>query len=107
MCLNPVGKRSGQNVISYVPLQRRKMECMSDIVQQNVEKARSQQKRWYDRNTSEWTLQSEDQVLVTSAMELTAQWQGFYRMLNAVGKSIMQSICMIIGRKINFWYWLK
>jgi hypothetical protein len=71
-----------QNIVSYVLLQREKMERMKEIVHSNLERARSQQNRWYDQNSHERSFNPNDQVLVllpTSALKLSAQWQGPYR----------------------------
>ena len=83
------GKRSSQDVLSYILLMRDRMSAMNEQVQQNLKSAATRQKRWYDRNARDRTLQAGDQVLVllpTSTSKLTAQWQGPYRVLNRVGK---------------------
>lgn len=82
------GKHSSQYVLSYILLMRDRMSAMSEQVQQNLKSAATRQKRWYDRNARDRTLQAGDQVLVllsTSMSKLTAQWQGPYRVLNCVG----------------------
>ena len=84
-----LGKRSSQDVLSYILLMRDRMSAMSEQVQQNLKSAATRQKRWYNRNARDRTLQAGDQVLVLLSMstsKLTAQWQGPYRVLNRVGK---------------------
>ena len=78
-----------QNIVSYILLQREKMEKMQEIVHSNLEKARRQQKSWYDQNPCERSFNPNDQVLVllpTSASKLSAQWQGPYRIVERRGK---------------------
>ena len=78
-----------QNIVSYILLQREKMEKMQEIVHSNLEKARRQQKSWYDQNSCERSFNPTDQVLVllpTSASKLRAQWQGPYRIIERRGK---------------------
>ena len=65
------------------------MEKMQEIVHSNLEKARRQQKSWYDQNSCERSFNLNDQVLVllpTSASKLSAQWQGPYRIVERRGK---------------------
>ena len=78
-----------RNVVSYVLLQREKMERMKEIVHSNLEKARSHQKTWYDQNSRERSFNPNDQVLVLlpmSASKLSAKWQGPYRVVERRGK---------------------
>ena len=64
-----------ESVLSHVMLVRERIEKMTSLVQQNMRKAQSNQKRWYDRTARERTLKSGDRVLVllpTSTSKLLA-----------------------------------
>ena len=78
-----------QKVVSYILLQRDKLEAMKEAVHNNLRKAQQQQKVWYDQNSRERSFAAGDWVLVllpTSASKLTAQWQGPYRVVECMGK---------------------
>ena len=62
---------------------------MSELVQENLSKAQSRQKSWYDRNARVREFQPGDPVLVllpTSTSKLLAQWQGPYQVVQRMGK---------------------
>ena len=84
-----VNPKASESVLSHVMVVRERLEKMTDLVQQNMRKAQSQQKRWYDHNARECTLKSGDHVLVllpTSTLKLLAQWQRPYEVLKQVGR---------------------
>ena len=81
--------RSDESTVSYVLLMRERLEKMTTLVQTNMAKAQGQQKRWYDRTARQRAFQAGDQVLVllpTSTSKLTAQWQGPYNVIRAMGR---------------------
>ena len=80
---------SKEDVLSYVMLMRERLEKMASLVQTNMAKAQNQQKRWYDRTARKRVFQPGEQVLVllpTSTSKLTAQWQGPYQVVKAMGR---------------------
>ena len=80
------GKRSDTNVISMM---RERIERMATEVHENMDKARSRQKTWYDKVAREKSFHPGDQVLVllpTSSSKLTAQRQGPYDVIKQIGK---------------------
>lgn len=81
-------KKSDMNVVSYMMLTRERMDRMCEEAQGNMQSARATQKMWYDKKARERTFKSGDEVLVllpTSSSKLTAQWQGPYKVVKAVG----------------------
>ena len=71
-------KRASESIVSYV-LVHEKLEKMSVIVQQNMEKVQKVQKTWYDKNARQRELKEGDEVLVllpSSSNKLLASWQG-------------------------------
>ncbi len=82
-------QESREDVLSYVMLMRERLEKMASLVQMNVSRAQSRQKRWYDRTARQRLFQPGEQVLVllpTSTSKLTAQWQGPYQIVKAMGR---------------------
>ena len=78
-----------EDVLSYVMLMRERLEKMASLVQTNMAKAQDQHKRWYDRTAGKRVFQPAEQVLVllpTSTSKLTAQWQGPYQVIKAMGR---------------------
>ena len=64
-----------------LPFKRDYVSKMSELARENLKKAQTVQKRWYDRNARERTFQAGDQVLVllpSTTNKLLAQWQGPY-----------------------------
>ena len=62
---------------------------MTEIVQENVSKEQSRQKRWYDKGARTREFKPGDLVLVllpTSSNKLLAQWQGPYQIKERKGK---------------------
>ena len=81
--------KSEESAVSHVLLMRERLEKMATLVQTNVAKAQSQQKCWYDKKACQRTFQAGEQALVllsTSTSKLTAQWQGPYQIVRAVGR---------------------
>ena len=79
---------SDMSVVSHVLQMREKFEKMAEVVQDNSQKAQTQQKAWYDRTARQHKLKEGDQVLAllpTSTSKLLAQWQGPYPVIKAVG----------------------
>ena len=67
--------------MSYVLTIQEKLTKMSELASENLARAQSTQKKWYDRNARERKLQVEDNVLVllpSSTNKLLAKWQGPY-----------------------------
>ena len=78
-----------ESAVSYVLLMRERLEKMATLVQTNVAKAQRQQKCWYDKKARQRAFQPGEQALVllpTSTSKLTAQWQGPYQIVRAVGR---------------------
>ena len=74
-------KKSTESVVSYVLTIQEKLTKMSELASENLARAQSTQKKWYDRNARERKLQVEDNVLVllpSSTNKLLAKWQGPY-----------------------------
>ena len=74
-------KKSTESVVSYVLTIQEKLAKMSELACENLKKAQTTQKKWYDRNARERKLQVEDNVLVllpSSTNKLLAKWQGPY-----------------------------
>ena len=70
-------------------MMRDRLEAMSTEARKNKERAKIQQKTWYDKGARERSFQPGDEVLVllpTTAAKLTAQWQGPYTVVEQVGK---------------------
>ena len=73
--------KSSESVVSYILSIQDRIASMADLVGENMQKAQETQKRWYDRNAREKTLEPGEKVLVllpTSSNKLLAQWQGPY-----------------------------
>ena len=82
-------KQSSESVVSYLLAMREKFERMKDIVEENLGKAQSYQKSWYDQNARDREFNPGDCVLVmlpTSTSKLLAQWEGPYTVVRRVGK---------------------
>ena len=81
--------RSSESVVSYVLSVQERLEKMSNLAQENLQRSQQTQKRWYDRNARERELKVGDHVLVllpTSSNKLLAKWQGPYPILEKLGK---------------------
>ncbi|KAL5497626.1 hypothetical protein EMCRGX_G014134 [Ephydatia muelleri] len=75
-------ERNTESVVSHVLAIRERMEQMSSLVRESLEKAQQSQKAWYDQTARDRTLNEGDLVLVllpTSSNTLIAQWQGPYK----------------------------
>ena len=69
---------------------REKLAKMSEIVQENLERAQATQKKWYDRTARTRGFMPGDKVLVllpTSTNKLRAQWQGRYEIVQKNGEA--------------------
>ena len=68
----------------------KKFEKMATLVKENLSKAQNAQKIWYDKSgQANVGFQAGDYVMVllpTSTSKFTAQWQGPYQVLKAVGE---------------------
>ena len=81
--------RSSESVVSYVLSVQKRLEKMSNLAQENLQRSQQTQKRWYDRNAREREFKVGDHVLVllpTSSNKLLAKWQGPYPILEKLGK---------------------
>ena len=76
-------KRNDQNIVSYIMLMR---ERMSEEAQVNQQATSEHQKTWYDRGARDRSFKPGEVLLPTTTSKLTAQWQGPYRVVKAVGK---------------------
>ena len=82
-------EKSDESVVSHVLDIREKMEKMTGIVRDNLEKAQEQQKKWYDANARHRQFAVGDLVLVllpTSNNKLLAKWQGPYQIVKKTGE---------------------
>ena len=64
-------------MVAHVMQIREQLQQMTGLVEQNMEKAQDNQKKWYDRNARTRKFEPGDQVLVllpTSTSKLLAQW---------------------------------
>ena len=81
-------KSQDVSVVAHVVQIREQLQQMTDLVEQNMEKAQANQKKWYDRNAKSRKFEPGDQVLVllpTSTSKLLAQWQGPYEIVKPIG----------------------
>ena len=65
-----------------------KMEGMAELVKKNAINVQHRQKKWYDQFARDQQLKSGDQVLVllpNTTSQLTARWQGSYRVITRIG----------------------
>ena len=75
------GEKSEESVVSYVLAMQERLEKMTEHVKENLGKAQTQQKKWYDKQAQMRTFKSGDQVLLLLPIptsKLMAQWQGPY-----------------------------
>ena len=75
------GEKSEESVVSYVLAMQELLEKMTEHVKENLGKAQTQQKKWYDKQARMRTFKSGDQVLLLLPIptsKLMAQWQGPY-----------------------------
>ena len=83
------GKSQDVSVVAHVVQIREQLQQMTDLVEQNMEKAQANPKKWYDRNARSRKFEPGDQVLVllpTSTSKLLAQWQGPYEIVKPIGE---------------------
>ena len=81
-------EKSSESVVSHILTMRDRMEAMKELVMENMEKAQTIQKKWYDQNARYRELKVGSKVLVllpSSTNKLLAQWQGPYEVLEQVG----------------------
>lgn len=74
-------ERSDDSVVSYLLATQEKLWDMAEIVEENLTKAQSKQKRWYNKGARLREFTKRDPVMVllpTSSSKLLAQWQGPY-----------------------------
>ena len=79
-----------ESVVSYVLTMRDKLAKMSELVQENLERAQATQKKWYDRTARAREFTPGDKVLVllpTSTNKVRAQWQGPYTVVQKNGEA--------------------
>ena len=83
-------ERNTESVVSHVLAIRERMEQMSSLVKESLEKAQQSQKAWYDQTARDRTLNEGDMELVllptSSNTLIIAQWQGPYKVTKQVGK---------------------
>ena len=80
-------KRSNESVVSHVLTVQDRLSKMSELARENLRKAQTVQKRWYDKNSRERTFQAGEQVLVllpSTTNKLLAQWQGPYPVIRKI-----------------------
>ncbi len=78
----PLDPKTDESVVSYILSIQEKLAKLSEIVQQNLQRAQNRHAR-----TREF--KSDDEVLVllpTSTSKLLAEWQGPYSIIKPVGK---------------------
>ena len=82
-------EKCDDSVVSYVLSTQENLREMAGIVEENLAKAQSRQKRWYDKGARLREFKKGDPVLVllpTSSSKLLAQWQGPYQITEKTGK---------------------
>ena len=83
------GKSQDASVVAHVIQIREQLQQITGLIEQNMEKAQDNQKKWYDRNARTRKFDPGDQVLVllpTSTSKLLAQWQGPYEVVKPIGE---------------------
>ncbi len=81
--------KSSESVVSHILHMRERLEKMTEVVQENLSRARKRQKHWYNQNARTRRLKQGDQVLVllpSATNKLTAQWQGPYSVVQPMGR---------------------
>ena len=82
-------EKSKESVVSYVLSAREKLQEMAELVKNSMEKAKDNQKRWYDKDARLRVFKPGDEVLVllpTSQEKLLAQWHGPYQIVKRNGR---------------------
>ena len=82
-------ERSDDSVVSYLLATQEKLWDMAEIVEENLTRVQSKQKRWYDKGARLREFKKGDPVMVllpTSSSKLLAQWQGPYQIIERTGK---------------------
>ena len=82
-------ERSDDSVVSYLLATQEKLRDMAEIVEENLTRVQSKQKRWYDKGARLREFKKGDPVMVllpTSSSKLLAQWQGPYQIIERTGK---------------------
>ena len=72
----------------HILTMRDRMDAIKELVKENMGKAQSIQKKWYNQNVQQRELEVGCKVLVllpSSINKLLAQWQGPYKVLEQVG----------------------
>ncbi|XP_041421806.1 uncharacterized protein LOC121394536 [Xenopus laevis] len=81
-------EHSPQSVIDYIDCMRQKLCKMSEMAQQNLADAQSNQSTWYNKRSREQTFKSGEKVLLllpSQQNKLMARWQGPFQILRQVG----------------------
>ena len=81
--------KSKESVVSYVLSAREKLQEMAELVMKSMERAKDNQKRWYDKDARLMVFKPGDEVLVllpTSQEKLLAQWHGQYQIVKRNGQ---------------------
>ena len=65
---------------------REKLEEMSQLARENLQKSQVKQKIWYNCKAREQSFDKGDKVLPSSADKLSAEWQGPYPIERKVSK---------------------
>ena len=76
-------------MVSYLLATQEKLRDMAEIVEENLTKVQSKQKRWYDKGARLREFKKGDPVIVllpTLSSKLLAQWQGPYQIIERTGK---------------------
>lgn len=84
------GKRS---VVQYVVEMRQRLEEMTALAQENMQKAQRNQKTWYDRKARERSFEPGQKVLLllpSQDSKLLAKWQGPYEVQRKTGRVTYQ-----------------
>ena len=82
-------KKRSDSIISYVIAMRDQLDKMTEIVKENLGRAQTKQKHWYDKAARLRQFKPGDQVLVllpTETNKLLAGWQGPYQVVKRTGK---------------------
>ena len=95
--------REPDDVVTYVSRIQDKLLEAREIVRANMEKAQTEQKKWYDRRAREVNFNPGDKLLVllpTRTEKLLAKWKGPYPVIKKLGR-VNYEITITDGQQRN------
>ena len=81
-------EKSEESVMSSVLSAREKLQDMAELLKNSMERAKDNQKRWYDKDARLRVFKPGDEVVLlpTSQEKLLAQWHGPYQIVKRNGR---------------------